>query len=480
MELREYLGILRKYWAMILLIALATIFTVGAVTFNKIPQYESSTKLYVSVRSDGGGSSELVQGSNFARQVVTSYVDVVTSDLVLAPVVDELQLTDTTQELAKKVTASTPADSVLLKITTSDTDPQRAALITNAIAESFIDVVEEQLEKPIDGDASMVRLQPIQPALPNSDPVSPNKSRNLALGIVLGLMLGYGAAVLRKFLDTRIHTLSDMEELTEAPLLGAIINDPDATRHPLIVHTDPRNPRSESFRTLRTNLQFLDVQGGSRTYVISSASPSEGKTTTSINIALSLAETGSRVALIDADMRRPKIAEYMGIEGAVGLSDILIGRAELQDVAQRWGRKGSLYVLASGRIPPNPSELLGSKAMHQLMQLLDEHFDYVIIDSPPLLAVTDAVVASKYARGVILVAASSQTRKPAFEGALNRLETARANLLGIVMIRVPIKGPDSYGYGTYAYTYGEVPATNGRSPSQSRKGRHGRSKKVRA
>src|SRR5690625_8049339 len=116
-------------------------------------------------------------------------------------------------------------------------------------------------------------------------------------------------------------------------------------------------------------------------------------------------------------------------------------------------------------MPHNPSELLGSKAMHHLMQLLDEHFDYVIIGSPPLLAVTDAVVASKYARGVILVAASSQTRKPAFEGALNRLETARANLLGIVMIRVHIKGTDSYGYGTYAYTYGEFHASNAVSPS---------------
>lgn len=477
LELREYLGMVQKYWIMILLIALGTFAAVGVVTFTQTPKYQSSAQLYVSVRNDGNGSTELVQGTNFAQQVIASYVDVVTSDLVLAPVIDELSLNETAQQLGERVTASSPPNTVLLKITGTDTRPEQAAAIADATAASFIDVVENQLEKSEGDRPSMVKLQTIQPATIDTNPVSPNKPRNLALGLLLGLMLSFGAAIVRKTLDTRIHTPADIENVTDAPMLGAIINDPDAAQQPLIVHVEPHNPRSESFRTLRTNLQFLVVESAPRTYVISSASPSEGKTTTAANIAISLAEAGARVALVGADLRRPKVAEYMGIEGAVGLSDVLIGRAELQDVTQRWGA-GELYVLPSGRIPPNPSELLGSESMQQLLNALEGHFEYVIIDSPPLLAVTDAAVVAKWTRGVILIAASSETRKGALDSAIQRLEAARVDLLGIVMTKVPTRGPDSYSYGSYAYTDHEESKFSGHR-SSSRVGRHGRSRRTR-
>ncbi len=217
------------------------------------------------------------------------------------------------------------------------------------------------------------------------------------------------------------------------------------------MHADPRNPRAESFRSLRTNLQFLNLDGGHTNLVISSAGPGEGKSTTAANLAISLAETGARVVLIDGDLRLPQVARYMGIEGGVGLTDVLIGRAELRDVMQKWGR-GKLYVLPAGRIPPNPSELLGSAAMDRVLAALAEHFEFVLIDAPPLLLVTDAAVVSKKTNGAILVAASGATKKPELVGAVRTLETAGANLLGVVVTMLPTKGPDSYGYG--AYTYG--------------------------
>jgi len=256
--------------------------------------------------------------------------------------------------------------------------------------------------------------------------------------------------VLRTVLDTRIHSLHDIATVTEAPVLGGIAFDPDAKARPLIVHADPRNPRAESFRSLRTNVQFLNVEGGSSRYVVTSSGPGEGKSTTTANLAISLAETGARVALIDGDLRLPKVADYMGIEGAVGLTDVLIGRVELVDAMQKWGR-GNLFVLPAGRIPPNPAELLGSTAMDRVLAALSEHFDYVLIDSPPLLLVTDAAVLTKKATGALLVTASGATKRPELQGAVSSLDRAGADLLGIVVTMLPTKGPDSYGYGTYVY-----------------------------
>ena len=145
-------------------------------------------------------------------------------------------------------------------------------------------------------------------------------------------------------------------------------------QNPLIVQADPRSPRSESFRTLRTNLQFLDIEGKARTFVVTSSIQSEGKSTTVANLAITLENAGYRVIVIDADLRRPKLATYMGLEGAVGLTDVLIGRAKVGDVMHPWGQR-TLYVLPAGKIPPNPSELLGSTQMATLLEVLERDFD---------------------------------------------------------------------------------------------------------
>lgn len=452
MELRDYVRILHKSWILILVCTLLGVAAAATYSLLVSPKYESTTQLYVSVRSEGTGTGDLVQGTTFARQVVASYVDVVSSALVLAPVVDELSLEVSAPELAKQVTATSPLDTVLIDITVTDENPELAAAITDATAASFTRAVQEELEKPVGegAGASPVQITTVQPAVVPTAPVSPNVPLYLALGALLGLAVGIGVAVLRNVVDTRIHSLHDIAAITDAPLLGGIALDPDAKTRPLIVHADPRNPRAESFRSLRTNLQFLTIEGGPRSFVVTSSGPGEGKSTTTANLAISLAETGARVALIDGDLRLPKVAEYMGIEGAVGLTDVLIGRVPLQDALQKWGR-GKLVVLPAGRIPPNPSELLGSAAMDRVLHTLTEHFDFVLIDSPPLLLVTDAAVVSKKTSGAIIVAASGATKKPELQGAVTSLDRAGASLLGVVVTMLPTKGPDSYGYGNYTY-----------------------------
>ncbi len=450
MELRDYLRILHRNW--ILVLSLTILGGAGAYGWSLLqtPTYEASTQLYVSVRSDSSGVSELVQGTSFARQAVVSFVDVVDSALVLDRVINDLDLDVSAQELARTIDASSPTNSVIISIKVSNTTADQAAAIANSVGSNFADVVVNRLEKP-DGEApSLVRVETIAPALVPTSPAAPHIPLNVIVGVVIGLALGLGIAVLRSVLDTRIHSLHDIEATTDAPVLGGIALDPEAKKRPLIVHADPRNPRAESFRSLRTNLQFIDVDGDSRSFVVSSAGPGEGKSTTIVNLAIALAETGARVALVDGDLRLPRIADYMGIEGGVGLTDVLIGQAELVDVLQQWGT-GKLFVLPSGRTPPNPSELLGSQSMQRTLEALASAFDYVLVDAPPLLLVTDAAVVSRFTSGALMVAASGTTKKPQLTAAVEKLDAIGSRLFGVIVTMLPSKGPDSYGYGAYSY-----------------------------
>lgn len=453
MELRDYIRILHKNWILILAITLVGIAGGAGASILMTPKYEATTQLYVSVRGESQAVGELAQGSTLARQSVSTYAAIVTTESVLGPVVEQLGLDQSAGELAGQIQASAPLNQSIVTVTVTGEDPVLTAETANAVGASLKTVVEQDLEAATtEGAPSLVSLNMVQPAVVPEEPVSPRVSLNIALGALVGLALGIGLAVLRSVLDTRIHSLHDIEQATDAPLLGGITFDPETKKRPLIVHVDPRSPRAESFRTLRTNLQFLAVndkgdQRG-RSFVISSAGAGEGKSTTSANLALALAETGARVALIDGDLRLPKVAEYMKIEGGSGLTDVLIGRAEISDVIQRWGR-GQLYVLPSGKVPPNPSELLGSRAMEELLETLMSHFDFVIIDAPPLLLVTDAAVISKRTNGTLLVAASGSTRKQNLTAAVRSLTAAGGKLLGVIVTMLPTKGPDSYGYGAY-------------------------------
>ena len=464
MELHDYLKILRKNWILITVCALFGLAAASGVSIATTPKYESTTELYVSVQSaTGSATADLVNGTSFARQAVTSYVSVADTARVLEPVIKELGLTLTSQQLAAKVTATSPLNTVLIDITVTDTSPATAAKIADSVGKNLIDVVVNVLEKPVNGGTSQVKIETVQPASTPTKPVSPNVPLNLILGLLVGLAIGVAAAVMRTILDTRIHSTHDIALVTDKPLLGGITFDPDTKRRPLVVHADPRSPRAESFRTLRTNLQFLNIDGAPRGFVVTSAVPGEGKSTTAANLAIALAETGAKVALVDGDLRLPRVEEYMGIEGAVGLTDVLIGRVELADALQKWGR-GMLFVLPSGRIPPNPSELLGSNNMSKLLDTLSAEFAYVIIDAPPLLMVTDAAVLSKLSGGAIIVAAAGRTKRAEISGAVRALEHSGSRLLGVVVTMLPTKGPDAYGYGYGTYGYGDT--SSPQSPQQ--------------
>jgi succinoglycan biosynthesis transport protein ExoP len=443
----QYLRILRRQWFVVLLLALVATCGAAAYTKRQAPVFESSTQLFVSAGGTQTDISELQTGSTFTQQRVKSYADVVTSPSVAEAVITSLGLTYSPQELASRITVTNPLDTVLLDISVRDGDPVRAAAIANAVAREFPKLVA-LLETPTGKATSPVKVSVTQEAAVPEVPVAPRLPLNLALGLLVGLGLGVAAAVLRDQLDTTVEGSGDLEALSGSVPLGVVPFDSDTKTSPLVT-ADHFSGRAEAFRTLRTNLQFADVDNPPRLIVMTSALPNEGKTTTACNLALTLALSGARVILVDGDLRKPMAGTLLGIDSGAGLTNVLAGQHALEDVVVGVQRD-MLAVLPSGPTPPNPSELLGSQHMADLLGTLAEDYDVVVIDAPPLLPVTDAAVLSALADGALVVVRNGKTRRDEAERALKALTSVNAKLIGTVLNCAPKgkrNGSNGYGYG---------------------------------
>lgn len=476
LNVTEYLRITREHWAPVAAVALAGIMLASLFALTRTPAYTTSSQVFVSFHG-AESTSELATGTSYVQRRVVSYSNLVRSPQVLDPVIVELGLDTTAGELGTRVQAAPVTDTVLIDITATDADPTVAARIANTVAESLAERVDE-LETPQQTVDSPVQLQMVREAAPPGSASYPNIPVMIFVGFLLGAALGIALAVLREIADTRVRSEQDVRAVTDSSVIGAITMDDEAERNPLVVQTSPYHTRSEAFRRLRTNLQFLDLDGGPQAFVVTSSVPDEGKTTSAINLAITLADADSRVLLIDADLRRPSVAGYLGIEGSVGLTTLLIQRATVDDVIQPWGSAG-LFVMPSGAVPPNPAELVGSKAMARLVHEMSEQFDYVIIDTPPLLPVTDAALIARMTSGVLMVAGAGQIRREQLRQSLANLATVSARVLGIVLNKVG-RGADTYG-ASYGYEYQpRTEDTGGRSGQSGKKGRGaGRKKSAR-
>jgi capsular exopolysaccharide synthesis family protein len=449
-ELQDYIRVFRKNWwivalSVVLAGAVAVVYSATAT-----PSYNATAKVFVSTTGDAS-VSDLAQGNSFAVQRVKTYADLVTTAAVLQPAIDELRIGTSVAKLRPNVSASTPLNTTVIDIAVTSQDPVFAASLATAVAEQLTVVVED-IETTNTLNGSPVRLTIVQEAEVPTVPSSPNPTLNLALGLLVGMAVGAGAALLRETLNTTIHGERDIELLTHLPVLGGITFDPKAKDRPLILHADPRSVRAESFRTLRTNVQFLDADRPERAFVVTSSVASEGKSTTAANLAIALADSGARVLLVDADLRKPKMAQYMAVEGGAGLTDVLVGRAKLADVVQQWGRT-RLFLLPAGSIPPNPSELVGSARMTDLIAQLNDRYDVVLFDTPPLLPVTDAAILSRLVGGSLVVVAAGKATTNQLSSALMSLEQVGAPVSGIILTMLPARGPNAYGYGRYGYAY---------------------------
>jgi receptor protein-tyrosine kinase len=370
------------------------------------------------------------------------------------------------ETLRANIKASAKLDTVLLDVEVFDESPLQARDIANTLSDEFVTMVRE-LETPEDGSRPDARVVVEQRASIPEQPVSPNMSLNLLIGLVVGLLLGVSLAVLRSLLDNTVKDRKSLEEITRVGLVGSIPVDKERRTEPAIPFATDNSAIAEAFRKLRTNLQFLAVDDPPRVIVVTSSMPGEGKSTTSINIALALAEADHSVVLLDGDMRRPKLDKYLDLVGKAGLSTVLSGRASLSEVLQTTKFPG-LTVLTSGGTPPNPSELLGSLAAKNLLRELRAKFDFVIVDSSPLLAVTDAAILAAGSDGVLVMARFGHTKRDQLEHAVGNLENVGARLLGAVFTMTPERGKSPYSY-SYSY-YGDdtsPPSTHRESPAEA-------------
>lgn len=447
MDIRDFLRVLRRNWIIVVASTLIGILAGAGGSLLAQRTYTSETELFVAIQGSGS-VTELQQGNTFSQARVLSYVKTATTPAVLQPAIDTLGLGVTTDQLASNVKVGTDPNTVLVNISVSDHSPVQAAAIAQAVADSLVKVVDN-LEKPQNGGTSPVRLSIVRPAQAPIEPSAPNVRMSILLGLTLGLAVGVGLAVLRSKVDTRVRSEIDLKNVTTFPVLGGVTFDSEAERRPLITQSPVQSPRSEAFRQIRTNLQFAKASVDSKTVLVTSSIPAEGKTTTATNLALALASSGQTVCLIDADLRRPSVSKYLGLERNAGLTTALLGTADVNDLLQPWG-DDELYVLTSGQIPPNPSELLGSESMATLIARLESVFDVVVIDAPPLLPVTDAAVLAQHVGGVLVVVGTHIVRKHQLLKSLSSLELVSAKVFGVILNRLPSKGPDAYSQEYYS------------------------------
>ena len=440
---------LRRCWKLVVATTLAGLLVGAGVSLLTKPTYASSTQLFVAL-NNSGSVQDLQQADSFSQARVHSYVKTVTTPVVLQPAIESLGLSMTPDELAQDVEATTDLNTVLITISVTNESADQAAAIAQAVSISLTKAVDT-LEKPTTG-GSPVSLSIIAPAKVANHASAPNTVLNLLMGFLVGLALGVGVAILSSVLDNRIRSEEDLRLVTSASLLGAIGLDTEAFSTPLLTQIDQQNARAESFRQLRTNLEFAIASSAATSILVTSSVPGEGKTTTATNLAIAIARTGRRVCLVDADLRRPRVCQYLGLDGTRGTSTVLSGDADVNDLLQQWGPEG-LYVLPSGQIPQNPSELLGSAGLSALIRRLESAFDIVILDAPPVLRVSDATVLAQHVGGVLVVVNAQVMRQRTLIKTLSALELVGADILGAVLTHLPKTGLDAH-----AYTYRDYSA----------------------
>jgi polysaccharide biosynthesis transport protein len=504
-SLRDYWRVLvRRKWV-ILLGGLAAVVPAALLAYADDPVYESSARILLQSSASDSlfGSSSLGVGTS--SRYVANEIQVLEGQIVAERVRQDLGLTSA----PPGVDGSSFGDTDVINVTVRSSDPTTARVVADAYVSAYIstkrsqaigslvaageelqakiielqttiDALGQQIEASSGTDAELLRSQRttlidqqavfkqrldqlqvdtalstgaaevVQAAFQPVEPNGPNPWRVIALALAFGLALGIAAAFLLDYLDDSIRTPEDLAEIAgKRPVLAVVPVNPTADPRP-IAYTKPGDMAAESYRTLRTNLLFLGFDGAMRAIQVTSSLPGEGKTTTASNLAVLLAQAGHSVVLVDADLRRPRVHELFDLPVAPGLTSALVSEAgplpvHLVDT--------NLSVIPSGLIPPNPSEMLSGRRMTQVMETLTSRFDFVILDSAPVLPVSDAVALSRHADAVVVVAQAERTSRPSIVDTLASLEQVSAPVVGLVLNRVRRDGGE-YGYRGYRYSYG--------------------------
>lgn len=441
MDLQQYLQALRKFWWVVVVAVLLGAGYGVYATSQSVAKYRASVTFFVVAETADASTSAAVQGDQFAQRRVNSYVALLSTDRLAELVAARPDLEVTPKQVQRMMGASGDLDTVLLTATVTSTSEQLARDVGEAVAVDFVNLVDE-IEGGNTG-GSAVHLEVVSG--PSVQELAPRTLLGVGVPAFWGLLLGLGVALLLELRDQTIRSEEQLVSLTSVPVLGRTTEDRRVMTTPLIVSADGMSPFAESVRQLRTNLQFLDVENPVQVVVMTSSVTEEGKSITSANLALSLTKAGYRTLVIDADLRRPTLAGHFHVERSVGLTDVLVGRVDINRALQPWD--ADLTVLASGSLPPNPSELLGGTAMAKVVAELRTRFDVIVIDTPPVLPVADALVVSAHADGVLLAVRAGHTSRYQVSRSAKSLHAIGAPFLGTVLT-MNSTGRSS-GYETY-------------------------------
>lgn len=515
-DIRRYTALLfRWFWLLILASVLAAV-TAFIVSKRTTPVYQASTTLLINEApaTRGADYSSILTSERLAR----TYTEMLVKKPVLQAVIDEMILDMDTTQLARLIQVELVRDTQLIVVKVQNTDPQLAANIANTLISKFaeqtqqiqasryasskvnleaqlkrideqIQATSDQLEKIKDSTengSERTRLETalaqyrqtyasllqsfeqvrvaeagstsnvvqIEESSPPNRPIRPRTLFNTVLAGVVGLILAVLVIFLIETLDDTVKSPDDITRLLNLPVLGLVVRHETSDNHPITI-SQPRSPVSESFRSLRTNLQFASVDKPLKVILVTSPSPSEGKTTISANLGIVMAQSGKRVVMVDADMRRPRLHKMLGLPNRKGLSSLFVQpKVNLDGTLQKTATDG-LLALPAGDVPPNPAELLGSEKLFDILNQIGNESDLTIIDSPPVMAVTDSAVLAHRVDGVLLVLKPGTTKLAAARQAVDQLRRVGANPLGVVLNVVDFSRSryTYYHYKGYYYTY---------------------------
>lgn len=473
MTIADLLHVLRKH-----IVTAATAFVVifvavAAFTFLSPPKYTATAELFAtySGQSDGSqNSNEMNSGASYLSTQIKTYPQLIKTQAILQPVIDDLSLNMTVKDLADMVTATNPTNTFMVDIAVEAGDAQQSAQIANSVSKNLVKQISSTLYSD-DAAKSPIQLSVVQEAQTPTEPSSPKVPLYLAAGLILALIVAVGAALLRDVLNTKVDGVDDAKALTGASSLGTVPRSALMEEHKPVVISEPSSREAEQIRRIRTNISFLSPNTNDHGHlvVITSTEPSEGKTTVSVNVASAIAEEGKSVLLIDGDLRHPSVARAMGLEGHVGLSHILSGQASPRDIVQQYW-KPNFHILPAGKRPGNASILLNSAIMAELIDQALTQYDYVILDTAPLSVANDAAIFGKQADGVVMVIDKGVADKKELQSTVEALHTSEVPLLGFILNLADPKKITSSNY--YYYEEGASSQGRGHRAAKSRDKRH--------
>lgn len=463
-ELIDYLHVIRRRAIVMLIIIVVCVAGAFGATALQHKTYAANSVLIVNGSSSIGAQAE-IQDRELAVQRAQAFAQIAQTEPAIAAAMTRADKKGGpfTSNGGVSVTTSADGTSPFIYITVKGSDPVRLAAIANAFTTTLPKTITKLNQAPAFVADSVTILQP---ATVPSTPISPHPTRNIAFGIGIGVVLAFLAAFVRETLDRRMRDSEEVEKATKLPVLGVVpLED---SKSPVPVVTEPHSARAEAYRKVRTNLLFSGPDGIPRILLVTSAVSGEGKTTLAVNLAMACAKAGQRVALVDADLRRPMVSSYLEIDGSKGLCDVLAGNAPL-DAALKTIGDGRVDVLPAGAIPANPAELVGSLQMREVMERLGASHDVVIVDAPPVLPVADALVMAGRVEGVVLVTRLGETTRGRLLSARDAIRKVKGNLVGVVPNAVALREDSAYSYAYRPGRHGDAyykaaAAVNGTAP----------------